>query len=233
MAGKTINSSASGFLVVLLPMAFAIAFLFVAWPVLLALVLVGICLRLWQNYQWQKWSQQVNPFFHQLIQETQGRVTALDLAMKANLSGAAAQRYLDTKAQEFGARALDYQDKGKVYYFITANTLGSIFDDSEPSSESYFNDAPEALAPSRKEPQPQESADEELEEPEEPTDEQRDSKALIQSELARRLDVHSSTIHKRRSEPYFADWSQGRDPEGISWRFEPDSMLFFPIETES
>jgi hypothetical protein len=230
MAGKTINSSPSGFLVVLLPMAFAIAFLFVAWPVLLALVLVGICLRLWQNYQWQKWSQQVNPFFHQLIQETQGRVTALDLAMKANLSGAAAQRYLDTKAQEFGARALDYQDKGKVYYFTTANTLGSIFDDSEPS----FNDAPEASATSRKEAQPQESTGEEFEEPEEqPTDEQRASKALIQSELARRLDVHSSTIYKRRSEPYFADWSQGRDPEGISWRFEPDSMLFFPIETES
>jgi hypothetical protein len=230
MAGKTINSSPSGFLVVLLPLAFAIAFLFVAWPVLLALVLVGICLRLWQNYQWQKWSQQVNPFFHQLIQETQGRVTALDLAMKANLSGAAAQRYLDTKAQEFGARALDYQDKGKVYYFTTANTLGSIFDDSEPS----LNDAPEASATSRKEAKPQESTGEEFEEPEEqPTDEQRASKALIQSELARRLDVHSSTIYKRRSEPYFADWSQGRDPEGISWRFEPDSMLFFPIETES
>lgn len=235
MAGKTINSSASGFLVVLLPLAFAIAFLFVAWPVVLALVLVGICLRLWQNYQWQKWSQQVNPFFHQLIQETQGRVTALDLAMKANLSGAAAQRYLDTKAQEFGASALDYQDKGKVYYFITANTLGSIFDDSEPSRQSYVNDAPEAVAPARKEQQPQELADdEEFEEPEnEPTDEQRASKALIQSELARRLDVHSSTIYKRRSEPYFADWSQGRDPEGISWRFEPDNMLFFPIETES
>lgn len=233
MAGKTINSNASGFLVVLLPLAFAIAFLFVAWPVLLALVLVGICLRLWQNYQWQKWSHQVNPFFHQLIQETQGRVTALDLAMKANLSGAAAQRYLDTKAQEFGASALDYQDKGKVYYFTTANTLGSIFDDSEDDSEPYLNDAPE-VATSRKQAQPQESTGEEFEESEEqPTDEQRASKALIQSELARRLDVHSSTIYKRRSEPYFADWSQGRDPEGISWRFEPDSMLFFPLETES
>ena len=36
---------------------------------------------------------------------------------------------------------------------------------------------------------------------------------IIQSELAKRLDVHSSTIYKRRSEPDFTDWTRNRDPQ--------------------
>jgi len=227
MAGKPVNSSAGGCLVVLLPIAFGIAFLFVAWPVLLALLLLGIILRLWQNYQWQKWSQQVNPFFHQLIQETQGRVTALDLAMKANLPASAAQRYLETKSQEFGARALDYQDQGTVYYFVTASTLGTIFDDSEEYSlddDSDDEDSEDETTSLDEQPSTR------LQD-KQPTEKQTSSKGIIQSELARRLDVHSSTVYKRRSEPYFSDWSKSRDPEGIAWKYSSKSRLFFPIES--
>jgi len=54
--------------------------------------------------------------------------------MKANFSAATAKRYLDTKAEEFGAQRRDDKELGTVYYFITARTLGSIFDDSEPPS---------------------------------------------------------------------------------------------------
>lgn len=294
MAGKAIDSNASAGLVLIFPIAFAFGILFVAWPVLLALILVGAILRVWQHYQWQQWSQQVNPFFHKLLQENQGCVTALDLAMKANISGSAAQRYLATKAEEFGAQRRDYEDQASAYYFITSSTLGSIFDESTPPSleeseassnqvrtleqntspsvqESKTYSTPartleQSTPPSTEQKEPSStlgrlfyeseparvdemeySTDDETEEGEDESasDEQQneqsqqtelatiqkpDKKFLIQSELARRLEVHSSTIHKRRFEPYFAEWSRSRDPEGIAWKYSAKRKLFSPIE---
>jgi hypothetical protein len=51
---------------------------------------------------------------------------------------------------------------------------------------------------------------------------------LIQAELAKRLDVHSSTVGKRKSDPDFADWSQSRDPEGLAWVYSPETKEFMP-----
>lgn len=324
MAGKAIDSSASGCLVLILPMAFLLAILFLAWPVLLALIVAGIGWRVWQSYQWQKWSQQVNPFFHKLIQENQGAITAMDLVMKANLSGTAAQRYLDAKAEEFGAQRQDYEGKGTVYYFITSSTLGSIFDNSDPSSLYEQDNAPrtpfleskqvattnlqtlvaetevssldeinevveseevtsnEALESEAEEVTTSTVDDSELsnqyeiqdseelsvsnlqkifdeseppdiyqsetstvdasaliestteQKQEQPTAEKQTvNQGLIQSELAKRLDVHSSTILKRRSESYFSEWSQSRDPEGIAWKYSRKSKLFYPLTVDS
>jgi len=78
---------------------------------------------------------QVNPIFNQLIQENQGCLTAVDLSLKGNLTPNAARKYLERKADEFGAYRRSYQDKGTVYYFITASTLGKIFDESESELE--------------------------------------------------------------------------------------------------
>ena len=135
MAGKVIDDSASGVLVLIIPFALAIVLLFTAWPLVLVLVLLGGVWNVWQRYQWLKWSQQLNPIFHQLIQANQGCLTALDLAMKANISGRAAKRFLDTKAKEFGTRAIEYEDKGTVYYFTTGSTLNSLLDGSETPKE--------------------------------------------------------------------------------------------------
>ncbi len=262
MSGKAIDISASGCLVIIFPLAFLITVLFVAWPVLLALVIAGIGLRIWQQYQWQKWSQQVNPFFHKLIQENQGRITAMDLAMKANLSGVAAKQYLETKVEEFGALSREYPDQGTVYYFVTSSTLGSIFDDSEPPSlyDDNYDDEPatseqndqfveagfvDELAnaeSSSSDPNPfiyseelkEDSATQDSPERENleaiPLEKSKRSRGLIQSELARRLDVHSSTVHKRKSEPDFSAWSRSRDPQGIAWEYSPKARLFFPQE---
>jgi hypothetical protein len=60
-----------------------------------------------------------------------------------------------------------------------------------------------------------------------------DLKPLIQAELAKRLDVHASTVGKRKSEEDFPEWSQSRDPEGIAWKYDPDTKEFTPIETVS
>ncbi|MCL1475635.1 hypothetical protein [Argonema antarcticum] len=349
MAGKAIDKSASGALILIIPIALAIVILFKAWPVLLALVSLGGTLSIWQRYQWQKWSQQLNPFFNQLIEENRGCLTVLDLSMKAKISGTAAKRYLDAKAEEFGAQGRDFEDKGRVYYFITAKTLGNIFDDDTPSfqleSKPYTVEAfeplslpPEAIEKPTESPTEAEKAPEPLtseeppealtseepvtseetpepltskkpvtseetpepvtsekppealtfekpvtseeppealtfekpvtseeppealtfeeppeplifekppeplieEEPPEPLTSEELAKplpkkhrilqSLIQSELARRLDVHSSTVLKRRDDSDFPQWSRSRDPEGIAWEYSPDTREFYPIE---
>ena len=281
MTEKVMDSKADGFLILLLPIAFLIIFLFATWPVLLALVIVGAGLNTWQRYQWQKWSQQVNPLFHRLIQENQGRITPLDLAVKANLSAETAKRYLDGKAAEFGAQQQDSEDletEGTAYYFITSSTLGSIFNNSEPAKARGYQDTkhnpalkvasnvePEAkqdteLSEVREEVEPlkvelsaavgvmaaespvvpehQTSALDETSEPTKMTHveaaapENLAAKPLIQLELAKRLEVHSSTVYKRRDDPDFAEWSRSRDPDGIAWKFLPDSKEFLPLEEQ-
>ncbi len=277
MTGKVIDSSPSNLLILIIPIAFLIVLLFKAWPLLLALLIFSIILKVWQQYQWKQWSQKVNPFFNQLIKENQGCLTPLDLSIKANLTGSDARRYLEKKVEEFGARRQVYEDKGTVYYFLTANALGSIFDESEPlldlegdslipkalglmeppleqETPSEFSDAresdqdqeiaiasprfPTAEIASAPEPMPQpEQLNEPTALPDEMPDDlwehserQPDSKALIQAELAKRLDVHSSTVGKRKSDPDFSEWSQSRDPEGIAWEYSAITKEFLPME---
>jgi hypothetical protein len=54
---------------------------------------------------------------------------------------------------------------------------------------------------------------------------------IIQSELAKRLDVHSSTVYKRRSEPDFTDWTRNRDPEGLAWAYAEDSKEYYRVDS--
>jgi hypothetical protein len=63
-----------------------------------------------------------------------------------------------------------------------------------------------------------------------PDKEHKASQSLIQAELAKRLDVHSSTVGKRKSDPDFSEWSQSRDPEGIAWEYSPETKEFLPLE---
>ncbi|HEY9727076.1 MAG TPA: hypothetical protein V6D50_11575 [Chroococcales cyanobacterium] len=377
MTGKVIDSSATGILILLIPLAFLSVLLYKAWPVLLALFVIIIGVRIWQQYQWKRWSKQVNPYFNQLIEANQGCLTALDLSMKASLSGPAAQRYLDKKAEEFGAQRRNYADKGTVYYFLTASALESLFEDIEESlpeqedelltaqattlielpiqeeskpseSELLSQDVEESPEPTIEEEQPpslgevltQQAVETDAEphvQPESVTEEQPSSlkelltqkiaeadtetqvqpepvteeqsspslkelltqkiaeadtepqvqpepvteeqsspslkelltqkkaevdtepqvqptpepqevlnekedlgtdllekeehivlQPLIQAELAKRLDVHSSTVGKRKSDPDFADWSQSRDPEGLAWVYSPETKEFMP-----
>ncbi|NET85868.1 MAG: hypothetical protein F6J94_29465, partial [Moorea sp. SIO1F2] len=52
---------------------------------------------------------------------------------------------------------------------------------------------------------------------------------LIQAELAKRLDVHSSTVGKRKSDPDFSQWSQSKDPDGIAWEYSSQRKEFLPV----
>ena len=271
MTGKVIDNSATGILILIIPIAVLMVLLLQAWPVLLALLVLSISIKVWQQYQWKQWSKEVNPYFNQLIKDNQGCLTPLDLSMKANLSGSDARRYLDKKSEEFGAQRQVYEDKGTVYYFLTASALGSIFDESEPLLDlegeassppvpqlieaPLQTDTPELPSDLSDLPEPSEDAfstheieealeplpqvenkemDSQDEEPEDlwtATDQEaKDSRSLIQAELAKRLDVHSSTVGKRKSDPDFSEWSQSRDPEGIAWEYSHLTREFLPVE---
>jgi hypothetical protein len=131
MTGKVLDSSPSGVLILIIPAAVAVIFLYNFWPIILAIAIFSIAWTVWQNYQWQQTCIKVNPYFNQLLKENQGCLTPVDLSLKANLSGGAAQSFLEKKAVEYGGKRQTLPDKGVVYYFITASSLGSIFDDSD------------------------------------------------------------------------------------------------------
>jgi hypothetical protein len=54
---------------------------------------------------------------------------------------------------------------------------------------------------------------------------------ILQSDLAKRLDVHSSTVYKRRSEPNFTDWTRNRDPDGIGWGYSMATKEYYRVDT--
>lgn len=290
------QKNAKGFLLILLPAALAISALFVAWPFILAITLLVAGGNIWQNYEWSKTIQSIDPSFQQLIVQNRGEITPVDLSIKANIPGKVAMRYLVTKADEFGTGSRQYPDRGRVFYFISASTLGSIFDDSEsedlPAIVSATapvvstplvtqpSAAVEVLQNSTTEVAPIEATANSLPEPdaspaaqpssadlsnparlldgqpisiptatsegaaavadthsEPPTVgaasplENRPLVTILQSELAKRLDVHSSTIYKRRSEPNFTDWTRNRDPEGLAWGYLESTKEYYRIDT--
>jgi len=135
MTGKVLDNKSAGILVLILPLGVTLVLLYRAWLYILFAIGAVLAWNVWSNYQWEQWSLQVNPIFNQLIQENQGCLTAVDLSLKGDLTPNAARKYLERKAHEFGAYRRSYQDEGTVYYFITASTLGKIFDDSELTDE--------------------------------------------------------------------------------------------------
>ncbi len=254
MSEKTLEGGGKAFLVLLLPISFLIIFLVTTWKFLLALIFLLTGFNLWQWRQWQNWCGQVNPIFNRLVLDNQGKVTPMDLAIKGNFSGTVAKRYLDTKASEFGASIQNLEDGNLVYYFINATILGSILESSEPVKElpakSFVPTEPVLLAPTLPQTQPEaEAAEVEVEElaveteaellppvthaaVTVPLEKQLVFGSLIQSELAKRLNVYSSTVYKRRNDPDFPEWSRSRDPDGIAWSFSRRNKEFFPLDEE-
>lgn len=234
MTGKVLVNNTSGLLILIIPLAFVIVILYSAWPLLIALTVLAIALNVWQRYQWKQWSQKINPFFNELITENQGCITAMDLSVKANLSGQAARQFLEKKAEEYGAQRKKYQDKGIVYYFLTASALGTIFADSEPIWEIDSEGNESVATENRQLPEPHLAATE----PENPNtnlplvnSHPDKSVTLIQGELAQRLNVHTATVGKRKLNPDFPEWTRKKDPDDIAWQYLPEEKTFAPLVT--
>ncbi len=286
MPDRAINPrNATGFLLILLPAALAISAVYKAWPYLLGAILLIVGGKVWENYQWSKMAQSINPVFQRLIVQNRGEITPIDLSLTANVSGQDANRYLATKASEFGTGSRQHPDRGQVYYFVSVSTLGNIFDDSErevpelapattpvvaipqtpapatvttvvaqpePTPTIIAEVAPIAVTPDPLPPpanpivptansesdnllhllEEVPAATETLAsiEPAPPTID-RPVVTIIQSELAKRLDVHSSTVYKRRSEPNFTDWTRNRDPDGLAWAYNDATKEYYRVDS--
>lgn len=273
MTGKVLeNNNAAGILILIFPLALGIVILYKAWPFLLLILALGILWKIWESYQWHRWAEKVNPYFNQLIRENQGCLTPVDLSLKANLTGGAAKRFLERKAEEYGAQRKVFPDKGTVYYFLTASSLGSILDQSEPFLEGEEEEETASLSPASSSdetttedtsktqfalllqkaaeaeanapPPPEVEAETEPEpEAETPSDVSQESTTpetpeipeekntggrmeLIQADLAKRLDLNSSTLSRKKSDDDFALWSQSKDPDGLAWEYLAKKGVF-------
>ncbi|MEM6610857.1 MAG: hypothetical protein AAF652_01125 [Cyanobacteria bacterium P01_C01_bin.72] len=260
MTRKVLDTGSAGALVLLIPLAFSFVVLYMLWPYLLLLAAIIVAFKVWQDYRWQKWCEEINPYFNQLIKENKGYVTPADLSIQANLTGNAAKAFLTRKSDEYGTQPQAIKDKGVLYYFPTASALGSILDDSEPEAavNSYQIAAKDSnklsvrgIAQLAKQEQTEDIATESetssvalitREESPQTTTVNPESEtvssqinpatsidagqSLIQAELAKRLDLNSSTVGRRKSDPDFPLWSMSKDPEGIAWRYDPDTKLY-------
>lgn len=204
MTGQVIDRSTASILILIIPFALLVVFLYSAWPIILGIVAIALALRFWQQYQWKMMGDKINPAFNALLKENQGCLTAVDLSLRSEFPLGVAQRFLEQRANDYGAKRQQLGDRGTAYYFLTASALGAIFADSEPVADLEALSR-EAIAPTTSE-----------------------LTALIQAELAKRLDVHSGTLTKRKSDPSFGEWSRQKDPEGIAWQYAPKQKLFIP-----
>lgn len=265
MTGKVLDNGSAGALVLIIPLAFGFVVLYMLWPFLLLIAAMIAAFKIWQDYKWQKWCAEINPYFNQLIKETRGYVTPVDLSVKANLTASAAKAFLARKSDEYGTQPKKTADQGVVYYFPTASALGSILDDSEPEpavnsyqlagkdsgklsvrgiaqlAKQEQNEAVDSnedaesstVALITKAESPQSTAISLESETDSSTIKQTTSidagQSLIQAELAKRLDLNSSTVGRRKSDPDFELWSMSKDPEGIAWRYDQDTKLYVAV----
>jgi hypothetical protein len=121
------DNSLPGFLLILLPAAFGAVFLSVAWPFIVGGVVLLTGNSVWQSYQWAKLSQQVNPYFAQMVLEQQGEIAPMALSNRANISPAIADRYLQGKAAEIGGVSYRSTSGDNVYSFLTVGALENTF----------------------------------------------------------------------------------------------------------
>lgn len=62
-------------------------------------------------------SDRLDSTFYQILKADNGRITVLQLAMEAQLSGEQAKQYLDQKAKEFNA-TFEPSDQGNISYLF-------------------------------------------------------------------------------------------------------------------
>jgi hypothetical protein len=173
--------------------------------------------KLYQQQQKNKLAH-LDSVFYRLIQENQGRVTALDLAMNAKLPGSKVQEYLDERAKEFTADFEVTEQGGILYYFQVVQTGNQ----SEIPAANIAVKEPEITRLKASEKSPKLF----------PIDKnkatQKPKISFTQTELSRRFKVHASTIGKWKIKPEFTEWSREKDPEAIAWEYSTENKRFYP-----
>lgn len=211
------TSNLWGYLTLILPVSFGIVLTLESWRVCLALVTTAGAGWAWKRYRRQQQNKlaHLDTVFYQLIQENKGRVTTLDLAMKAKIPGEQVQKYLDKRAKEFAAEYEITEQGGIIYWFQSAQSVDPVDRIEMPTVA--VQTPSEAV---RKSPElfPLSSAQtvEKLQ------------LSCNQSELARRFNVHPNTIGKWKAKPEFLEWSRQKDPEAIAWEYSAENKRFYP-----
>lgn len=103
----------------LIPVSLGIMMIADSWRFFM-LIGFGLGTRwLWKQYQQKKETQltYLNQVFYQLIQTNNGRLTPLDLAMNAKVTGKIAQDYLEERVKEFSPHFEVTEQGSVVYYF--------------------------------------------------------------------------------------------------------------------
>ncbi len=202
-------------LIVLVPILVGVTVVLSAWRILLGVAVISGVGWAWKQYQQQQQQRlsTLNALFYQLIQDNQGRLTALDFAMRGEISGTEAQEYLEERAREFAA-GYEITDNGGMVYCFSSIKLPERYQTIDVASVPAISqpEAPKAVAPKKRRvvlPPP-----------------------LNQTELAARLGVHPTTVSKNKNKAEFFDWSREKDPAGFAWTYAPATKQFFAIESE-
>jgi len=235
---------------IVISLGLGLLILSLSWRLFVIMVIGSGLIWTFRRYQEQQKHQQdyLNALFYRLIQENQGHITALDLAMNSQLSGKVVQEFLDERAKEFGAELEVTEQGGLLYYFPTAVSLvaGQAKEEVEVSTDRVLGCnsrlVSEEIIEKVSNPNPWTSLQHSQVncslkfEPENNQFEAANkavSLFLTQKELASRLNVHASTISKRKTKPDFSQWSSQKDPKSIPWKYLKEQARFLPIDSQS
>lgn len=233
---KPITRDSQSYLIVLIPIAILIGVISMIWRELLLGLLAIYGWHFWSQQQQQKQASQayLKELFYELIRENQGCVTHLDWAIKANLPSEKAREYLKARAEEFSAE-LDLDERGaRVYVFSMGRSPHPLNREGDRPPQQTLEVSPIVVD----EPPFEKRTEPILVKPKKRPAAKSNPivesslisiQPLIQSELAKRLKVHPSTVSKKKIKPDFPEWSRRQDPEGIAWKYLKDEKQFFPF----
>ena len=207
---------------------------------LLLLLVGGIgAWRFWKRYQKKQQEQlaHLNGVFYRLIKENNGWITPLDLAMNSQVGAEDVREYLDRKAMEFSAQFEVTEQGGILYYFSTTQAFISSLEDEEieflqhqPHQPGQTESSTPGASQSCEQPQPEPANKNEISLfPVPPSVQAKIPDFLNQLELAKRLNVHPSTLSKWKTKPQFKDWCMQKDPDNITWNYSGKTKRFYPI----
>ncbi|HEY9735116.1 MAG TPA: hypothetical protein V6D06_02500 [Trichocoleus sp.] len=190
------------------------------WLILGALGWAG--LWLWRRQQ--RYERALHQLFYELVQASGGRISVLDFAIAARLPGPQARAFLDARAREFYANFEPTEQGDLLYTFNVSGMSTSTSEEAEsgktaepvvnppaPASSAIFDVPASVIGPQTGAPK-------------------LGPNAILQlplNDLASRLGCSLTLLDQKKWAADFARWSQDRDPERLSWRYDPLSNRFY------
>ena len=181
--------------------------LLLPWLVGAALVAAG--LWFWHRHQTQR--KALHLLFYEQLEARQGRISVLEFAMVAQLTGAEARAFLDARAREFFAN-FEPTDTGDVLYTFHASGRQSTAAKGNSQPPLGINNGVEGSLHQQGYGREQDTV-----------------LQLSTAELAQRLDCVESELIGQRYRSTFKQWSRQRDPDSCGWGYDARGDRYFPL----